>query len=326
MDVDSEDDAPQQQLPPTNTASPASNSSHSSSDNDDSDDENGQRTAAAAAQPIEVEVPNPSKPHSPTAPASSFNYPSLVEQRRALFRSAVPAQPAKGYSIESIFIISHSTHVNALAAPPCLSHLYTGSSRLSPSCPPAVAHILLRTTGGADGYIRRYALHATLNGTGVDNPAFNNFSMKVGGHTPSPTSDLRQPVLVGYWENEEPGDWMGDLLGGAQATEVNGEAPSKVKWGPKTGVLASQSPVYSLAVQSEELWGLSGTSVSFDDPRAELERRKRRADLARALHSAELSTSSPSDTTRDRFVMYSAPPTLQHQAVTTQSRPSRCSP
>lgn len=133
----------------------------------------------------------------------------------------------------------------------------------------------LDSSGGADGYIRRYALHATLNGTGVDNPAFNNFSMKVGGHTPSPTSDIRQPVLVGYWENEEPGEWMGDLLAGGQGASADGEAQSKVKWGPKTGAVASQSSVYSLAVQSEELWGLSGTSVSFDDCRAEFERRRR---------------------------------------------------
>ncbi|ORY89339.1 WD40-repeat-containing domain protein [Leucosporidium creatinivorum] len=235
MDVDSEDEAPPQ-LPPTNTASPASNTSHSSSDNDDdSDDENGQRTAATA-QPSTVEGSNASQARSPTASTSTSNYLSSVEQRRALFRPAAPSQPPKGYSIDSIFTISHSTHINALAAPPCLSHLYTG---------------------GADGYIRRYALHATLNGTGVDNPAFNNFSMKVGGHAPLPTTDLRQPVLVGYWENEEPGAWMEDLLGGQMA---NGEAKSKVKWGPKTGAVASQSAVYSLAVQSEELWGLSGTS------------------------------------------------------------------
>lgn len=170
----------------------------------------------------------------------------------------------------------------------------------------------LATPGGADGYIRRYALHATLNGTGVDNPAFNNYSMKIGGHTPSPTFDGRQPVLVGYWENEEPGDWMGDLLGGGQGATMNGEAQSKVKWGAKTSPVSTQSSVYSIAVQSEEMWGLSGTSVSPGDHGAELIRRERRADLATLLPSAERSTSSPSDMTRVRSATSSAPPTPQH--------------
>lgn len=106
----------------------------------------------------------------------------------------------------------------------------------------------------------------------MDNPLYNNLSMKVGGHAPSPSVDVRQPVLVGYWENEEPGEWVQELLssgtaGGGGEAEREARA-KKVKWGPKGGPLGAanggkgQSQVYSLAVQSEELWGLSGTSVS----------------------------------------------------------------
>ena len=87
----------------------------------------------------------------------------------------------------------------------------------------------------------------------MDNPLFPNLSMKA----PS-----RQPVLVGYWENEDPGDWMNELLG-ANPSLSKEEQQTKVSWGPKVGPVSSQSPVYSLAVQSEELWGLSGTGVSL---------------------------------------------------------------
>lgn len=88
----------------------------------------------------------------------------------------------------------------------------------------------------------------------MDNPLFSNLSMK------APSADARQPVLVGYWENEDPGEWTNDLLG-ANSSLSQQEQAAKVKWGAKVGPVSSQSPVYSLAVQSEELWGLSGTGV-----------------------------------------------------------------
>lgn len=145
-----------------------------------------------------------------------------------------------------------------MCTPLLLHHVFytsTAVSRFLSALSSLAAHFSSSSTGGGDGYIRRYAVHATLNATGMDSPLFPNLSMK------APTSDVRQPVLVGYWENEDPGEWMSELLGG-NASLSKEEQAAKVKWGAKVGPVSSQSPVYSLAVQSEEMWGLSGTGVS----------------------------------------------------------------
>ncbi|KAK4054579.1 Transcription factor spt8 [Microbotryomycetes sp. JL201] len=180
------------------------------------------------------------------------NYAEAVARRRALFQRVRHGTDVS-YAIEAVFTIPHSTQVHAMAAAPCSSHIYTG---------------------GSDGFIRRYATYPTLNGSGFDKPLFLNLSMKTGAQASATGSyqDTRQPVLVGYWENEEAGPWCTDLLPPAVApADANPEAdgePSdssfaaraaKVKWGPKTGSLGSQSIVHSLAIQQEELWGLSGT-------------------------------------------------------------------
>lgn len=175
-------------------------------------------------------------------------YLSAVSSRRAHFLSPPSTPVPSSYSIESIATISHSTHVHSMAVPPCSSHIFTG---------------------GQDGFIRRYALHPMLNGTGIDNPLFTNFTMKPPGTWNTPPAEARLPVLVGYWENEEPGSWMDELKskqedqGGESAGGGTDEDPSeRLRWGPKTSNLSSQSPVYSLAVQREEVFGLSGTAVS----------------------------------------------------------------
>lgn len=90
--------------------------------------------------------------------------------------------------------------------------------------------------------------------------------MKQGGHEKPPGTDLRTPVLSGYWENEEIGEWTNDLLegggGGKEGKEGKEEKEKKQRWGTKNSAIHSQSSVYSLAIHSQELWGLSGTSVS----------------------------------------------------------------
>lgn len=200
------------------------------------------------------------KPPAPTL----AEYTAAVSSRRALLRAADSA--VAGYNIESIFTIPHATHVHALAAPPCFSHIYTGMFGHQRSLLlmwPRLIQVV--HTGGADGFIRRYALHATLNGTGVDNPLFANLTMKLGGVPAlAAGADQRAPVLTGYWENEEPGEWANDLLGaGTSSTSSLEERKTKIRWGAKVAAVGShQSPVYSLAIQQEELWGLSGTSVS----------------------------------------------------------------
>lgn len=179
---------------------------------------------------------------TPALPLDATSYRDAVHARQARFRPAAPALAySSSYELEPVFTVPHAgTHIHAFAAPPCASHLYTG---------------------GSDGFVRRYALHATLNGTGIDNPLVPNLTSKPGGHERPPGTDLRQPVLSGYWENEDPGDWADDLLPPSAGDDEVQQRAGKVRWGQKTGAVAPQSAVYSLAVQKEELWGLSGTAV-----------------------------------------------------------------
>lgn len=286
-----------------------SHSGNSSSQGDssdlDSDDDNDTEAVTqnfAQQQPL-PDTDEPSRAVSPSTvdpTASLSTYVASVSQRRSLFHPPplLASTSASGaYSLESIFTIPHSTHIHAFAAPPCSSHLYTG---------------------GADGFIRRYSLFHTLNGTGVDNPLFNNLTIKPGGHAPAATADVRQAVLVGYWENEEPGAWTDELLGG-KSVASGGELASTIKWGPKGGAIAGQSVVYSLAVQSEELWGLSGTGVSFV-----LVRRwggqKTGRELMLARCSKEQLICSRFATTKDRFVTSSAPQNSLQQLDTIRRR------
>jgi hypothetical protein len=61
-------------------------------------------------------------------------------------------------------------------------------------------------------------------------------------------------ALVMIRENADP-----DNLAGMDA----GERVEQARWGPRSvgGVAEGVSPVYSLAVHSEEVWGLAGSEV-----------------------------------------------------------------
>ncbi|KAL5614286.1 hypothetical protein BROUX41_004396 [Berkeleyomyces rouxiae] len=82
-------------------------------------------------------------------------------------------------------------------------------------------------TGGADGYIRKYDGASTING---------KLPLTVAQRHPFVDSVFKAGVLMGYWENDEPPP-PGGLLK------------------PEEHLL---SPVYSLAVNSQALWALSG--------------------------------------------------------------------
>lgn len=168
---------------------------------------------------------SPSKSTTSTA----YSYLSSVHQRQSLFYPAADAPLPSSYSIESIFTIPQATATHSLYVPPSSSHIYAG---------------------GQDGLIRRYNLHATLNGTGSEHS--NNYTVKLGGTIPL---DSRTPVLVGIYENEEEGKWVQE---DEKRRQRDGD---KFAWGPKVSS-SGESPVYSLAVQDEELWGVSGTAVS----------------------------------------------------------------
>mgnify|MGYP001580370276 FL=1 len=261
LTVDSEDDdGPTNILDDTSPVRSSSQSSSLSSSSSSSDDEDAVEADTAAVPQHELPTQEKEAAHESTAadplspslaisPSSTNSasdslttYLSAVSQRRALFLPPSSPPTPISYSMEAISTIAQGTHVHAFAVPPCSSHIYSG---------------------GQDGFIRRYALHAMLNGTGVDNPAFTNLTMKPGGSGSAVESRL--PVLVNYWENEEPGPWVDDLLKAGDGEAAGPEAESrreKLKWGPKQAALGGQSPVYSIAVQREELWGLSGTAVS----------------------------------------------------------------
>ena len=183
-------------------------------------------TRSAQHRDVVMEFPTPARSPAEPTTNSPISYSLAVSQRQSRFRLPSNAPP-KSYAIESVYSISTSTQVHALALPPCASHLYVG---------------------GADGLVRRYAIHPMLNCLRSDNLPSNNLTMKPGGSVP-PAPDTKFPVLVAYWENEEPGTWQNTIR-------------ENVAFGTKNVGLADRvSVVHSLAVQSEELWGLSGTAV-----------------------------------------------------------------
>ncbi|GAA6024905.1 hypothetical protein JCM11491_005517 [Sporobolomyces phaffii] len=130
-----------------------------------------------------------------------------------------------GRSINAVYSIPHACQVHSFATTNSPAHLYTG---------------------GQDGFVRRYNLAATLTPSADPPP---NLTMKQQQHLGPPplVPAAGTPVLAGYWENEDP-------------PPANSSEPDPPKWGTKATANAPQSAVYSLAVNSTELWGLSGTS------------------------------------------------------------------
>ncbi|KAI5821269.1 WD40-repeat-containing domain protein [Pyronema omphalodes] len=88
-------------------------------------------------------------------------------------------------------------------------------------------------TGGSDGYIRRFDWFGSMNG---------RVPLTVAQRHPFVDSVTRAGILLSYWENEEP------------ATSTK----SSLLHVPDTTDDLKLSPVYSLAVQNQSLWLLSG--------------------------------------------------------------------
>ncbi|KAG0128962.1 WD40-repeat-containing domain protein [Tuber indicum] len=88
-------------------------------------------------------------------------------------------------------------------------------------------------TGGSDGYIRRFDWFGSING---------KVPLTVAQRHPFVDSVTRAGMLLSYWENEEP-----IVAGKPQVLHV-----------PETTDDLKLSPVYSLAVQNQSLWLLSG--------------------------------------------------------------------
>jgi hypothetical protein len=187
--------------------------------------------------------------HSPSPNSSNNNQPSVDQSTRLDLNSSESAfpntyrqqilqryqsvsQPRKFQRapiIDPLVFIPHGCPVHALAIPPCGSHLFSG---------------------GQDGFVRRIAIHESVTGS-----ALENLTMKQGGHVPLVEKDTDKTTifLTGYWENEDHKSLLDPSL-----------PTPPLKWGPKSVGNATQvSPVYSLAIHNEELWGLSGTEVSL---------------------------------------------------------------
>ncbi|KAF8543250.1 WD40-repeat-containing domain protein [Trichophaea hybrida] len=86
-------------------------------------------------------------------------------------------------------------------------------------------------TGGSDGYIRRFDWFGSMNG---------RVPLTVAQKHPFVDSVTRLGILLSYWENEEPA------------------VKSSFLHVPETTDDLKLSPVYSLAVQNQSLWLLSG--------------------------------------------------------------------
>jgi hypothetical protein len=218
-----------------------------------------------------------SRPLSPTSSPSapSMLYPSSVSQRLQTYLSMFPSPlspPPITYTFPSLLLsIPHSSPIHCFSLPPTLDHLLTG---------------------GQDGWIRRFNFWESVNGLGEEGGRRENLMMRQSGTGRRDDDDEadgvgnkegddsagsgNQPVLIGYWENEEvearefdeevpdkpPGEDVKD--GETKSLPVKKKKLMSWNWGPKTFPMDSRnhvSPVYSLAVESQEMWGLSGTEV-----------------------------------------------------------------
>ncbi|GAA5901082.1 uncharacterized protein JCM6883_004746 [Sporobolomyces salmoneus] len=163
------------------------------------------------------------------------SYDESVQSRQALYEPPPLASTSKellSISFNCLYSIPHSTQIHSFATTPCCTNLYSG---------------------GSDGFVRRYSLYSTLNSTtSTFNLTVKQSSAATQDKNNTSTTtipDNRPPVLTGYWENEDP-----------EPPSNDPNPTSSVKWGTKTSTNTTQSGVYSLAVHSQELWGLSGTA------------------------------------------------------------------
>ncbi|KAK7204165.1 WD40-repeat-containing domain protein [Myxozyma melibiosi] len=89
-------------------------------------------------------------------------------------------------------------------------------------------------TGGQDGFIRKFDFFASVNG---------KLPLTVAQKHPFADSITKAGVLLSYWENEIPTETDDTVVTGPEDSEMQ------------------ISPVYAMAVQSQCLWLVSGTST-----------------------------------------------------------------
>lgn len=154
--------------------------------------------------------------------------PSL--KRRRLFYPTVPSSPppaARSLHIDPHMSIPIHSPVHSLAATPCLSYVLTGSE---------------------DGYVRAWDTWSSANGGSL----MTAHQRAVGGLGEGVT---KGGVCRGWWENEGPLPPLGSStsISGLDGVDIDGSERHRLR-----------EPVYSLALQRDALWGLSGTAVRSD--------------------------------------------------------------
>ncbi|GAA5987344.1 hypothetical protein JCM5350_005633 [Sporobolomyces pararoseus] len=174
-----------------------------------------------------------------------MDYEPAITERQSKFKDRSSSTTTSDHKnlieFNSVYSFPHSTSIHSFSTTPCCTNLYTG---------------------GQDGFIRRYSLYSTLNPSSSSSSPGNgngngNLTMKqppIPSTTTATSTDLglnRVPFLTGYWENEEYSP---------ESEPATATQETTIKWGTKTSSTGSQSSVYSLAIHSQELWGLSGTS------------------------------------------------------------------
>lgn len=178
-------------------------------DNEDADDDNDDASVAASGTGARRSA------HEDALSAAT--YLRKVQERRNLFRpSAACVDTTLGYQIEPMAAAPHSSHVHAMA----LS--LDGQTLL---------------TGGSDGFVRKYDVHATMNGKTM----------------------LTQNVRHGFVEGITRGGTLSAFWPHEEHLPTNGVASSSF---PSASVAEKDrlvGVVHSLALQQDALWGVSGS-------------------------------------------------------------------
>ncbi|KAF9227669.1 WD40 repeat-like protein [Gyrodon lividus] len=198
-----------------------------SEDSDDDDDEEESEpsiepTGLDPSSPPAVLVTTTSKPASPRS--STPESPKVIPQVRP--RSPSPAEVRKrtlNFPFTHRSQLPRSFTVEAICA---LPHPVPTHALASSFC---MTHLL---TGSDDGYIRNYDIFAAVNGKVTLTAPQRHHCNVVEGN-------MKSGQIRSWWENP---DTVNSQTGYSQGNEP------------------SLSPVYSLAIQSDALWALGGTS------------------------------------------------------------------
>ena len=157
------------------------------------------------------------------AVTSPSPHPSALPFRPSIRPEAISATT---YDIVPTVAAPQSTSINAVAATPDMRWVFSG---------------------GTDGYIRKFNWPDSVNG---------KLALTVAQRHPFVDSVTKAGVLLSYWENEESTSttYTSDIF--HRLTPPPDDTPSRQHSFDEP---VSLSPVYSLAVQNQALWLLSGT-------------------------------------------------------------------